>query len=75
MRRVCYNKLWKLLIDKKMNKVSLGKAAGISLNSVTKLAKDESVTVEILVKICNALDCDIGEIMEVKPMDVTNHDV
>ena len=75
MRRVCYNKLWKLLIDKKMNKVSLGKAAGISLNSVTKLSKDESVTVEILVKICNALDCDIGEIMEVKPMDVTNHDV
>ncbi len=64
---VSYNKLWKLLIDKKMKKKELGQAAGISNSLIAKLGKNENVTVEVLVKICNALDCDIEDIIELVP--------
>lgn len=61
---VNYNKLWKLLIDKKMKKKDLQAAAGISSSLITKLGRDEHVTTTVLMKICTALQCDIGDIME-----------
>lgn len=64
---ISYNKLWKLLIDKKMNKVALRRATGIGAATMAKLSKGESVTTEVLVRICEVLDCDITEIMELVP--------
>ena len=60
-----YNKLWKLLIDKNMNKQGLKKITGISSASIAKLGKGENITTDVLLKICEALDCDISDIMEV----------
>ena len=68
---VSYKKLWKLLIDKDMKKKDLQSAAGISWSSVTKLSKGETVSMEVLMKICNALNCDIGDIMELLPEGTT----
>lgn len=62
-----YNKLWKLLIDKKMKKSDLRKRAGISSSSLAKLTKDENVTTEVLAKICQELQCNIADIMEFVP--------
>ncbi len=62
---VSYNKLWHLLIDKKMNKNDLRIAAGVSTTVMAKLTKGQSVTTDILLKICKALDCDFSDIMEV----------
>lgn len=62
--RISYNKLWKLLIDKNMNKMDLKEAAGISSVSIAKLGKGESISTAVLLKICTALDCHINEIME-----------
>ena len=64
---VSYNKLWKLLIDKKMSKTQLIKAAKISTNAMAKLGKNEDVRVEVLVKICGVLNCTIDDIMELIP--------
>ena len=64
---VSYKKLWKLLIDKDMKKKDLCAAAGISHASMAKLGKNENVTTDVLVKICTALQCDIGDIMELTP--------
>lgn len=64
---VSYNKLWKLLIDKKMSKADLRKAADIAPNTMTKLRRDEPVTLAILGKICNVLECDYGDIMTYVP--------
>ena len=63
---VGYNKLWKLLIDKNMKKKELGAAAGISNSLIAKLGKNENVTVEVLDRICIALNCNIEDIVEVK---------
>lgn len=60
---VDYSSLWKLLIDRKMNKSQLKDAAHISTNAVAKLGKGESVSLETLEKICTALDCNIEDIM------------
>ena len=60
-----YNKLWKLMIDKKMNKTQLREAAKITSNAIAKLGKDESVPVETLEKICRVLDCTIDDIMDI----------
>ena len=60
-----YNKLWKLLIDKKMNKRDLQLSAGVSTTVISKLTKGRSVTTDVLLKICKALDCDFSDIMEV----------
>lgn len=59
-----YNKLWKLMIDKKINKTGLCKAAGITTNAMAKLGRDESVPLETLEKICIVLDCKIDDIVE-----------
>ena len=62
---VSYDKLWKLLIDKKMNRTDLKEAAGISFNVLAKLGKSETVSMDSLLKICDTLNCDIADIMEV----------
>lgn len=64
---VSYNKLFKLMIDRNMKKKDLQEAAGLSPASVTKLAKNEYVRLEVLVKVCRALNVDIGDIMEIIP--------
>lgn len=61
---ISYNKLWKILIDKKMRKMDLQNLAGLSSASIAKLGKDEPVTMEVLMKICIALDCNIGDIVD-----------
>ena len=62
---ISYDKLWKLLIDKKMNRTELKEASGISFNVLAKLGKDETVSMDSLLKICDIFKCDIGDIMEV----------
>ncbi len=62
---VSYKKLWKLLIDRNMKKKDLRLLTGISTTTLAKLGKDENVGTDILVKICTALNCDVGDIMEV----------
>lgn len=66
---ISYNKLWKLLVDKKMSKADLRKAAGIAPNTMTRLRRDEEVTLTVLNKICVTLEVDIGDIMEFIPED------
>lgn len=61
---VSYDKLWKLLIDKKMKRTELKDAAGISFNVLAKMGKNEYVSMESLHRICRTLSCDIGEIVE-----------
>ena len=62
---ISYNKLWKMLIDKKMNRKDLREQAGISTASIAKLGKGENITTDVLLKICEALNCDITDIMEI----------
>lgn len=62
---VSYKKLWKLLIDHNMNKGELAKATKMSANTLAKLGKNETVSMDILVRICAVLECDIGDIVEV----------
>jgi DNA-binding Xre family transcriptional regulator len=62
---VSYKKLWKLLIDREIKKKELRELAGISSSSITKLGRNENVNTEVLIKICTALHCDIGDIMEI----------
>ena len=66
---VSYNKLWKLLIDKNMKKKELSEAAGISNSLIAKLGKNENVTVEVLEKICLALNCRLEDIAEILSED------
>lgn len=61
---VSYDKLWKLLIDRKMNRTDLKKEAGISFNVLAKMGKNEYVSMESLKKICQTLSCNIGDIMD-----------
>ena len=65
--QVSYNKLWKLLIDKNMNKMELRKQAGLSTGTLAKLGRNESVTTKVLMKICEELKCDVSDIMEFIP--------
>lgn len=62
-----YNRLWKLMIDKKINKTTLRQEAGITSNAMAKLGKDQPVNIEVLAKICRVLDCTIDDIMEIIP--------
>ena len=64
---ISYNKLWKLLIDKKMTQAELRKAADIAPNTMTKLRRDEPVNLAILGRVCAVLGCDIGDVMEFIP--------
>jgi len=62
---ISYNRLWKLLIDRKLKKKDLVETAGVSWSTITKMGRDEHVSTDILVKICAALECEIDEIMEI----------
>ena len=64
---ISYKKLWKLLIDKDMTAVDLRQATGIAPNTMTKLRRDEEVSMSVLVKICTALNVNIGDIMDLIP--------
>jgi len=66
-----YNKLFKLLIDRKIKKGQLATLAGVSYSSIAKLGRGENVNVGILINICRALDCKMDDIMEVLPADNT----
>lgn len=67
---VCYDKLWKLLIDKRMSKTDLKDKSGISFNVLAKLGKRETVSLESLHKICITLECNIGDIIEFLDDDI-----
>ena len=60
-----YNKLWKLLIDKGMTKTEMRLKADISTTTLAKLGKNETVSMEVLIKICKVLECNVGDIMDV----------
>ena len=62
-----YNKLWKLMIDKNINKTSLRKQAGITSNAMAKMGKNQPVSVEVLAKVCHVLDCTLDDILEFLP--------
>lgn len=66
---VSYKKLWKILIDKDMKKKDLQSQAGISWASVTKMSKGETVSMDVLMKVCKTLECNIGDIMDLVPAE------
>lgn len=68
--RFSYNKLWKLLIDRGINKKALREMSGVSATSVAKLGKGANVNTDVLLRICNALNCDVGDIMEFVKEDI-----
>lgn len=68
-KTVSYDKLWKKLIDKKWNRTKMKEESGISTASLAKLGKNANITTDVLVKICEALDCDVSEIMEIIPIE------
>lgn len=65
-----YNKLWKLLVDKKMSKADLRRAIDIAPNTMTKMRKDKVISMAVLIKICDVLDCDFGDIVSYTKEDV-----
>ena len=69
---VSYNKLWKLLIDKKMSKAELRRAAKVAPNTMTKLSRDEEVSIAVLERICGTLGANIGDVMDFVPDEKTN---
>ena len=71
---ICYNKLWKLLIDKNINKTDLRKMTGISQSTIAKLSKGENVNTDVLERICVALKCEIEDIVEIKYEEVTDNE-
>jgi Predicted transcriptional regulator len=64
---VCYNKLFKLLIDKSMRKTEFGKAVGISQGTLAKLSKNETVSMDVIIRICRTLNCTVDDIMDIVP--------
>ena len=64
---VSYNKLWKLMIDHNMNKTQLRQRAGLSSNVIAKMSKNDSVSMDTLVRICQIFGCEIGDIVEIAP--------
>lgn len=71
---VDYNKLWKLLIDKGMTKTQMRLRADISTTTLAKLGKNETVSMDVLLKICKLLDCNVGDIMDVINEETSNGD-
>ena len=69
MRTVSYDPLWKKLIDVKMNKTELAEKAGIARSTIAKMGKNEIVSLDVIVKICNKLDCDIVDVVSVLPTE------
>lgn len=71
---ISYNKLWKLLIDKKMSSADLRKVADIAPNTLTRMKRDQEVTIQVLERICDVLDVDFGDIVEFIP-EIENEDM
>lgn len=69
---ISYNRLWKLLVDKKMSKADLRRAAEISPNTMTKLRRDEEVSMTVLKRICEYFSCNIGDICDFVRMEAQN---
>lgn len=65
MRELSYNPLWKRLIDLKMTKTDLAEKAGISRSTIAKMRKDEPVNLDVVIKVANALDCDVVDIISI----------
>jgi DNA-binding Xre family transcriptional regulator len=63
--KMCYNRLWKLLIDKGLSKTDLKKISGVNTTSIAKMGKGENIQTDVLIKICKALNCNTDDIMEV----------
>ena len=63
---ISYKKLWKLLIDRDLKKKDLREMAGISPSTIAKLGRNENINTDVIIKICKALKCDIGDMMEIK---------
>ena len=73
---ISYNPLWKVIIDRVMNKNDLRELSGISTSSIAKLGKGENITTDVLLKICTALNCQISDILEtITDEDVENNEV
>ena len=72
---VSYKKLWKLLIDKDMNKTDLRLATGLSSATIARMTRSDSVSMEVLMRICSTLECDVGDIMELRPADARSNSV
>ena len=66
---VNYNKLWKLLIDKGMTKTELRKMAEMSSSTMAKMSKNETVSMDVIIRICEILNCNVGDIMDIKKED------
>jgi DNA-binding Xre family transcriptional regulator len=64
LKKISYKKLWKMLIDKDLNKQTLAQTANISASTLTKMSKGESVNIDMIVKICNSLNCEIHDVIE-----------
>lgn len=69
---VCYNKLFKLLIDKKMTNAELAEKAGFSANIITRLKRDKYVSLDSIEKVCSVLDCGVDDILEFVPDNSNN---
>ncbi|SFG31130.1 helix-turn-helix domain-containing protein [Oribacterium sp. WCC10] len=67
--RVSYNKLWKLLIDKNMKRSDLIEAVRTSPNTIAKMGKNENISMDVITRICEYLNCDVGDMMEMIPED------
>lgn len=73
-KTISYNRLWKLLIDRNMKRRDLKEISGISTASIAKLGKGDNITTAVLLKICNSLDCDLNDIMELVDEDKKQRD-
>jgi DNA-binding Xre family transcriptional regulator len=67
MRKISYDPLWKKLIDAKMTKTELAKACGVSRTTIAKISKNESVCLDVILKICNVLDCNVTDVLSILP--------
>ncbi len=72
MKQVSYKKLWHILIDRNMRKIELKEATGMSSSTLARMVAGQPVNVEVLLRVCTALDCDFGDIMEAVPEGTDN---
>lgn len=72
--QISYNKLWKLLIDRGMKKTDLKNTTGISSSTISKMGKNEPVSMDSMLKVCKVLNCDIGDIVEIKNEEVVEQE-
>jgi len=72
VKQVSYKKLWHILIDRNMRKIELKEATGMSSSTLARMVSGQTVNVEVLLRICTALDCDFGDIMEAVPEGTEN---